>query len=116
MHDAIKQHYLAATERDTTLVCRSIGDSTRVLRNALTDRILELEQDPQLSREELLSLAGSHRWVQAAIAGDPTDGAFAGGLSVALIDDIPSCAELMQRLIAQAQQTLQQRFPGMLTR
>lgn len=114
MHDAVKQHYLAATERDTALVCRSISDSTRVLRNALTDRIVELEKDPQLSREELLSLAGSQRWVEAAIAGDPADGAFAGGLSVALANDIPSCAELMQRLIDQAQQTLHQRFREML--
>lgn len=114
MHEAVMQRYLQASERDTTLVCRSIGDSTRVLKNALTEQILELEKSAELSHEELLALAGSNRWVSAAIAGKPDDGAFAASMAVGLIEDIPSCAELIQRIIEEARETVSARLSGMI--
>ena len=114
MHAAVKERYLAASERDTTLVCRSIGDSTRVLRNALTDRILELEKSGKASHEELLELAGSARWVRAAIAGDPEDGAYAAGVAVGLMRDLPSCRELVQRIVDEARALVGTRLPQMV--
>ncbi|WP_053136303.1 nitronate monooxygenase family protein [Pseudomonas sp. MIACH] len=113
MHEAVKQRYLQATERDTTLICRSIGDSTRVLKNELTAKILELEKG-EITHEELLGLASSHRWVQAALAGNPDDGAFAAGMGVGLIEDIPSCAELIQRIINEARSSVGERLKNML--
>jgi nitronate monooxygenase len=116
MHPAVKDRYLRATERDTTLVCRSIGDSTRVLKNALTDRILEMEKSGRATHEELLELAGSRRWVQAAMDGDPDNGAFAAGIAVGLIDDVPTCRELVDGIIADARRVLRERLTGALAR
>jgi nitronate monooxygenase len=113
MPDAVKARYLAATERDTTLICRSIGDSTRVLKNALTEQILELEQSGTASHEELMALASSLRWVQAAERGDPDDGAYAAGIGVGLIHEIPGCRELVDRIIADARALIGQRLAGM---
>ncbi len=110
MHPAVKQRYLAASERGTTLVCRSIGDSTRVLANALTDRILELERSGGASHDELLDLAGSRRWVEAAVAGDPEGGAFAAGIAVGLIDDLPTCRELIDGIVGEARRLICERL------
>lgn len=113
MHEAVKQRYLQATERDTDLVCRSIGDSTRVLKNELTAKILELEK-AGIGHDELLALASSHRWVRAANAGDPDDGAFAAGVAVGLIDDIPGCTELVQRIVEDARHIIGERLKNIL--
>lgn len=110
MHEAIKQRYLAATERDTTLVCRSIGDSTRVLKNSLTERILAMEKSGDCSHDALMDLASSQRWVRAAEAGDPEDGAFAAGVAVGLIHDIPSCQELVEQIVAEAKKIVRGRL------
>ncbi|MNR18770.1 Nitronate monooxygenase [compost metagenome] len=84
------------------------------MKNELTDRILQMEKDPQLTHEELLTLASSHRWVKADLAGNPDDGAFAASVAVGLIEDIPSCAELVQRIISEAQHIVRQRLTNML--
>lgn len=102
MPDTVKARYLAASERDTALICRTIGDSTRVLKNALTEQILELERAGTASHDELMELASSQRWVEAAMRGDPDDGAYAAGMGVGLIHEIPGCAELVNKIIADA--------------
>lgn len=94
-------------------MCRSIGDSTRVLKNELTAKILELEK-AGIGHDELLALASSHRWVRAANAGDPDDGAFAAGVAVGLIDDIPGCTELVQRIVEDARHIIGERLQNIL--
>lgn len=112
MPDTVKARYLAASERDTTLICRSIGDSTRVLKNALTEQILELERSGNASHDELMRLASSQRWVEAALRGDPDDGAYAAGVGIGLIHEIPSCAELIDAIIADARAIIGRRLPA----
>jgi nitronate monooxygenase len=113
MHDNVKARYLAANERDTTLICRSIGDSTRVLKNVLVDEILALEATGHADHDRLLSLSSSQRWVEAARHGDPDAGAFAAGMAVGLMDDMPGCQELVARIMSEARQIVQQRLAAM---
>jgi nitronate monooxygenase len=114
MHPAVKERYLRATERDTTLVCRSIGDSTRVLKNSLTEKILEMEKSGGATHHQLLELAGSRRWVQAAEDGDPEAGAFAAGIAVGLINDLPTCAELINGIVGDARKLLRERLASII--
>jgi NAD(P)H-dependent flavin oxidoreductase YrpB (nitropropane dioxygenase family) len=107
---AVKKLMLDATERDTRIILRSIGESIRVVSNDLVERILKLEKEGCTPREELIDLGGGPRWVRAADAGDPEGGAFAAGLSVALIDDCPSAAELVSRMVEQASEVIANRF------
>lgn len=114
MPEAVKARYLAASERDTTLICRSIGDSTRVLKNALTDQILELERLGTASHDDIMALASSQRWVNAAERGDPDDGAYAAGIGVGLIREIPSCDELVRQIITDARAIINHRLKGIV--
>ena len=101
VHPAVKARMLAAGERDTTLVCRSLRDTTRVLRNDATRQILELERsgtDPHL----LHRLAAPSRWVEAFEAGELDGAAMPAGVALGLIDDLPSCVELVRRIVADA--------------
>jgi NADH:quinone reductase (non-electrogenic) len=107
---AVKKLMLGATERDTRIILRSIGDSIRVVSNGLVERILKLESEGQTSREELIDLGGGPRWVRAAETNDPEGGAFAAGVSVALIDDCPSATELVGRIVEQARKVVDDRF------
>ncbi|MNQ94766.1 Nitronate monooxygenase [compost metagenome] len=112
MPNAVKARYLSASELDTTLICRSIGDSTRVLKNALTDRILALEKAGTASHDDLMALASSLRWIQATKKDDPDDGAYAAGIGVGLIHEIPTCSELMQKIIEDARSIIGKRLAG----
>ncbi len=114
MHPAVKERYLRANERDTALVCRSIGDSTRVLKNSLTEKILEMEKRGGASHDELIDLAGSRRWVKAAEEGDPEGGAFAAGITVGLINDLPTCAQLISRIVGDARKLVRERLAGIV--
>ena len=113
LHPAIKQRLLEAGERDTVLVGRAVGDSQRVLRNALVMEDLALEKRPGITYAELLPLIGAPRWTQAAAKGDPDDGAIPAGMAVGLIHDIPPCAELIRRIGSEAEFIIRQRLQSM---
>lgn len=110
MAEAVKRRYLEASERDTALICRSLGDSTRVLKNAFTDHILELERLGPAFHDEVLAMASSQRWVNAAERGDPDDGAYAAGVGIGLIHDVPDCRDLVQTIMSDAHAVIEQRL------
>ncbi len=83
-----------------------------VATDARPEQILELEKSGNPSHDELMVLASSQRWVEAAMRGDPDDGAYAAGMGVGLIHEIPNCAELVSRIIADARAIIGQRLPA----
>jgi NADH:quinone reductase (non-electrogenic) len=102
LHPAIKARMLEATERDTVLVGRSYGDSSRVLRNRVVAEALAMERRGGVEHADLLPLLGADRWMKAMAEGDVEGGAIPAGMVVGLIDDLPSCAELIARIVAEA--------------
>jgi nitronate monooxygenase len=109
VNEAVKRRMLAAAERDARLILSSIGDTTRVLDNALAQKILALQKAGATSAEDLIDLGGSPRWIAATERGDADGGAFSAGPSIALIDDMPPAAEIVRR-IAEARDVLARRF------
>jgi len=102
LHEAVKARMLAATERDTRVIGRSVSDSSRVLRNRLVDEILELERRGGTDYASLFPLIGAERWLEASRRGDAEDGAYPVGLAVGLIHDLPSVVEVVERTVADA--------------
>ena len=102
VHPAVKALMLSSGERDTTLICRSLRDSTRVLRNETVRQILDLERsgdDP----DRLRRLAAPASWVEAFRTGDVNGAAMPAGMALGLIGDLPTCAELVRRIVAEAE-------------
>lgn len=114
LHPSVKQRMIDATIKDTVMVGRSVHDSSRVLRNALVEQVLGMEQHDGVTYPDLFPLIGAERWIEAYRRGDPEDGAFPAGMVVGLIDDLPSCAEMVERLVREAAAIMSSRLPGML--
>jgi nitronate monooxygenase len=110
LHPNVKQLMVNAGERDTVLIGRSYRDSSRLLKNSVALAALEQEKQGGVSYQDLYPLIGAPRWMKAASEGDIEGGAFPAGMSVALVDDVPTCAELMTRMVAEAKALVQQRL------
>lgn len=114
LHPAVKARMIAATEKDTRVVGRSVRDSSRVLRNKLVDEVLEIEKQGGADYHALFPLIGAERWIEASAKGDPEDGAYPTGIAVGLINDLPTVAEMVERLVAEAEAIIRIRMPALL--
>lgn len=101
VHDGIKQALVAAGERDTNLILRSMRNTARVFKNAISDEVVSLEKRPGGAQfEEVRPLVAGQRGRAALQSGDVQDGIVSAGMAIGLIDDIPSCDDLIRRMVA----------------
>jgi nitronate monooxygenase len=101
IHDRIKQMMVDRTERDTNLIFRTLKNTGRVLKNSVSDQVVAMERRPGgVEFGEIQPLVRGARGRQALETGDPDGGLVWGSQVVGLIDDIPTCAELIQRMVA----------------
>lgn len=102
VHDAIKQALVAAGERDTNLILRSLRNTARVFKNAVSDEVVALERRPGGTVfEEVRPLVAGQRGRAALESGDAQAGVVSAGMVIGLIDDIPTCDELIRRMVAE---------------
>ena len=115
IHDNVKQALVAASELDTRLVMRPLRNTERVLRNAATDALLEKERTlgASIKFEDIIEqVAGVYPKIMKDGAMDA--GVWSCGMVAGLIRDVPSCKELIDRIVAEAQQIVRQRLAGMV--
>ena len=105
IHERIKQALVNASERDTRLILRTLHNTARVLKNAVADEVVASESRG-CSFEDIRPLVAGSRGRAALAAGDPDGGIITAGQTVGLIDDIPACAELIARMVAEARERL----------
>lgn len=107
VHDNIKQMLVAATERDTRLMFRTMRNTTRVLRNAVSEEVVATENRPGgCTFEDIRHLVAGNRGSAALLAGEVDGGVVCASQVVGLIDDIPTCAELIERMVTQCRAQL----------
>ncbi len=107
IHENIKQRLLAASERDTNLIFRSLKNTARVLKNAVSDEVVAAERRPGgCGFEDIRHLVAGARGRTALQEGDPDGGIVTAGMVVGLIRDLPSCAELLERMVAECRESL----------
>ena len=109
VHDNIKQALVAANERDTRLILRSFRNTTRVLRNAVSEAVVARVRQPEgCTFEDVRPWVVGTRGRDALQSGDADGGVIAAGQVVGLIHDIPRCAELIERMVAECRAHLAQ--------
>ncbi|WP_076999817.1 nitronate monooxygenase family protein [Variovorax sp. KK3] len=107
VHANVKHALLKARENDTRLIMRTLRNSSRVLLNPVSEEVLELEHRPGGAAFEVLRpLVNGQRGRAALESGDVTNGVIWAGMVAGLIDDIPTCAELIERMVAQCRKRL----------
>lgn len=107
MHDDIKQALVNATERDTRLIFRTLNNTARVLKNAISDEVVAMERrEGGVEFAEIRPLVAGARGQAALNSGEVDNGVITAGQVVGLIDDIPTCAELIERIVADCEERL----------
>ncbi|HAO20971.1 MAG TPA: hypothetical protein DCQ37_11185, partial [Desulfobacteraceae bacterium] len=112
-----KQAIVAATELDTRLVMRPLRNTERVLKNAAAERLLKKEADlgKNLKFEDIIEeVVGVYPKIM--MNGDTEAGAWSCGMVAGLIHDIPTCRELIDRIMSEAEAIIQNRLEGMLVK
>jgi nitronate monooxygenase len=111
VHENVKQAIVAASELDTRLIMRSLRNTERVLMNEGVERILEIERakGDQIKIGDIFEkVAGVYPKVM--IEGDMQAGAWSCGMVAGLIHDVPSCKELIDRIMAEAHTIIAKRL------
>jgi len=106
IHDAIKQFAIQGTERDTRLIFRGFRNTARVMRNSVSEEVVEIEKQPGAKFEDIKALVAGARGRAALENGDPEGGLVWAGMGVGLMDDVPSCAELVERIVVECREAL----------
>jgi NAD(P)H-dependent flavin oxidoreductase YrpB (nitropropane dioxygenase family) len=107
VHANIKRALLTARETDTRLMFRTLRNTARVLATPISEQVLALERRPGgCTFDDLRPLVAGARGRAALSAGTPDDGVVWAGQSVGLVHDIPTCAELLERIVVQCRERL----------
>jgi NADH:quinone reductase (non-electrogenic) len=107
IHDNIKRALVSANECDTRLMFRTLNNTARVFKNAISEQVLAMERRPGgAAFEEIRPLVIGARGREALTAGDVDGGVITAGQVIGLIDDVPTCAVLIERIVAECRERL----------
>jgi NAD(P)H-dependent flavin oxidoreductase YrpB (nitropropane dioxygenase family) len=115
VHAHVKEAIVAASELDTRLIMRPLRNTERVLANTAVDRLLlkERELGPAISFADIAAEVGGV-YPRIMLEGEMDAGAWSCGMVVGLIHDVPTCKQLIDRIMADAETLIRQRLEGML--
>jgi nitronate monooxygenase len=115
VHQNVKDAIVAASELDTRLVMRPLRNTERVMNNAAVERLLEIEKekgDDLQFTDVIEQVAGVYPKIM--MEGTMDAGAWSCGMVAGLINDIPTCQELIDGIMAEAETIINQRLGGFL--
>ena len=115
IHPNVKAAIVAASELDTRLIMRSLRNTERVLTNAGVEALLKKERElgDALKFEDIIpEVVGVYPKVMRE--GDMDAGAWSCGMVAGLIHDIPTCAELIDRIMGEAEEIIRKRLGAAL--
>jgi len=114
VHDNVKQALVGHSERDTRLIMRSLRNTERVMHNTAADKVLDIEARGNTQIEEIIPFVSGLVGKTMLEEGDMEKGTLAAGQCMGLIRDIPTCRELLDRIMAEAEGIIRERFAGAL--
>jgi len=111
IHEKVKQKMVDASELDTVLIYRSLRNTARVFKNSIAEQVLEIENQPGETKfEDIQALVQGVKGRELLEDGDLDKGIWSAGMVVGLIDDIPSCEELISRIVDEAEAIIHERL------
>ena len=115
VHENVKKALIAASELDTRLIMRPLKNTERVLSNPAVEKIVAIEREKgaSLGIEDIRELVGGV-YPRVMQEGDMDAGAWSCGMVAGLIHDIPTCKELIDRMMTEAEQIIRKRLEGLL--
>jgi len=116
IHENVKAGIVQGTERDTLLINRTLRNTSRVAKNAIAEEVVKIQQDISKTIDDVRELvAGVRGRANVLQGGDLDGGIWTVGQSQALIHDVPSCKELVDNIMRQADEIVAKRLDKMAT-
>ncbi|SDD14931.1 2-nitropropane dioxygenase precursor [Sphingomonas sp. YR710] len=110
VHDNVKRFIVANDERATRLIFRAFRNTTRVSANSVSNQVTEILRDPNAVFEDVRELVLGAKGRIALETGDLDHGLITAGQVQGLIHDVPSCQELVERIVRDAETIIRQRL------
>src|SRR5215475_76656 len=114
IHQLVKERIVANDERETELIFRTMRNTSRVAKNAISTKVVSMEKEGA-KFEDIRELVAGARGKMVYANGDADHGIWSAGQVQGLIHDIPSCAELVSRIIRDAEAIMRERFETMMS-
>jgi nitronate monooxygenase len=114
IHHNIKEAIVKADERSTALVFRPFRNTTRIFKNSVAVEVNKREENPEVVFEDVQELVSGARGKQVYTTGDPEFGVWTVGQVIGLIDDIPTCQDLVTRIVNDAESLIKERLNKMI--
>ncbi len=114
IHQKIKEFIVANDERSTNLIFRKFHNTGRVAKNSISDKVVEISNRPEAVFEDIRAYVSGAKGRVALETGDVDAGLVWAGQVQGLINDIPTCAELIGRIVSDAEAIIRGRMAGML--
>ena len=112
IHDRIKQCYIDNDERGTNLIFRNLKNTARVGKSEVSDEVVRRLSQPGASFADVADLVNGKAGAALMKTGDLNLGIYWASMAQALIHDIPSVQELIDRIILEAESILSHRLAG----
>ena len=110
----MKQFLVDNDERATNLIFRSLRNTGRVGKNSVSDEVVNILKNPDAKFENVSHLVKGADGRKALESGDIDAGLIWAGQVQGLINDIPTVAVLMERIIGEAREVIQRRLNPIL--
>lgn len=115
IHPNIKQQIVENDERATDLIFRTMRNTSRVAKNAISQEVVAREREGA-TFDQVRELVAGVRGRVVYETGDPDHGIWSAGQVQGLIHDVPTCAELVHRIVSEAEEIIAGRLGGMMAR
>ena len=110
VHQNVKDKMTEADELSTNLMFRTMHNTARVFKNSVSNEVVEIESTGTATFEDVKDLVAGQRGRVVFEEGDLEHGIWSAGISVARVKDIPTCEEMVSRLISDANNIIDDRL------
>ena len=113
IHQNVKEAIVAGSELNTELIFRPLRNTSRVASNAISREVVDiLDHGGQFP--DVRNLVGGVRGRRVYDEGDLDAGIWYVGTSMGLINDIPTVAELVSRIVDEAEELITERLADLI--
>jgi NAD(P)H-dependent flavin oxidoreductase YrpB (nitropropane dioxygenase family) len=114
IHDNVKQAYVDNDERGSFLIFRKFKNTARVGKSAVSEEVVRRLAEPDAKFDDVKDLVAGTAGRDLLETGDLSKGVFWAGMVQGLIHDIPTCQELIDRIIGEAEAIVNEKLSSML--
>lgn len=111
IHDDIKRFIVANDERATNLIFRKFKNTARVAKNKISEEVVEISSRVDTVFEDIRPLVMGARGRATLENGNVDSGLVWASMAQGLIHDIPTCQQLIDRIVADAKRIMLERLP-----